>query len=345
MAEAFRVSQSKVKTYRRCKYAYHLKYREKLRRRRVSRPLQFGRLIHEAIEASIEGDDPLELLDNISFEKGKYFAAEREAYGEILEDVRIIIAEYLEYYKDDGLRYVRINKRSAEHEFNVEIAPGVELTGKLDAVAKTPNRLRWLMEHKSFSKAPNEDDYWRNLQSVTYIRAMEILGWPKVDGTLWDFVHSKAPSAPQILKSGSLSKKALNSLPTKVLQVIAHHGLDPDDYPTLIASAENNRRRYFHRVFTPVKADVVDMVFNDFLHTAVEMSRAPEDEKQKNIDKHCSWCDFEAICRAELQGLDVEYVKEKEYYINDHEQENAESEPPKQSSRGRNARNARRRPQ
>jgi hypothetical protein len=32
-----------------------------------------------------------------------------------------------------------------------------------------------------------------------------------------------------------------------------------------------------------------------------------------NIGRHCSFCDFEMLCRAEIQGSDVDYLKEREY--------------------------------
>ena len=164
----FKVSQSKVKTWRRCTEAYSLKYVDKLRRKRIKRPFMFGRIVHNMLEADANGDDPFDVLDQVSFDNQKLFAAEREMYGEIVEDLGTIMEAYFEYWPESDLLFVRKKGRSAEHLFEIEVLPGILWTGIIDGVARTPNKLRWLVEHKSFKKKVNEDHRWRNLQSVTY---------------------------------------------------------------------------------------------------------------------------------------------------------------------------------
>ena len=34
-----------------------------------------------------------------------------------------------------------------------------------------------------------------------------------------------------------------------------------------------------------------------------------------NIERHCSWCDYEPLCRARLQGNDFDFIKERQYEI------------------------------
>lgn len=314
MSNHFKVSQSKVKTYRRCHRAYHNKYVEKLKRKRVKRPLMFGRIVHDMIDAYANGDDPFEVLDNIGIENMKLFAAEKEMYGEIVDDIGIIMEDYFQHWPERDLVYLRRNRRSAEHEFEIELFPGVLWNGKIDGVAKTPNKLKWLVEHKTFTRMPGEDERWRNLQSVTYIRALDILGWQPVDGTCWDYIRSKAPPRPGLLKDKSLSKKKIDTLPTAILAAIEAHGLNVKDYESFIVSMESNRPNWFKRIHTPVGKEVVDKVFADFENTVREMVDKHGKVRDMNIDRHCGWCDFEPLCRAELQGLDVDYVKKKEYY-------------------------------
>lgn len=327
MTNIFRVSNSKIGTWRKCRLAYHLKYVEKLRRRRKSRPLQFGSMVHEMLEAWINGDDPFELLDTMAKKQGKLFRSEIDAFGDIVEDVRCIMTEYFEFYGEDSLMFIRKNGRGAEHKFEVELVDGVLLVGKIDALAKTPNKLRWIVEHKSFNQMPNEDNRWRNIQSAIYTRVNDILGWAPVDGTCWDYIHSKAPATPKVLKSGKMSQRGIDSLPSRVLATLEDHGLNPKDFKTMLDSVTNNRKKYFMRVFNPVKARVVDILWEDLKETAEEMVELHGHAKSRTIDRHCSWCDFEPICRAELQGSDAEYIKEKEYYVDkeDHSQDWADA--------------------
>lgn len=312
----FKVSQSKVKTWRRCHRAYHYKYVEKLRKKRKSRPLQFGSMIHEALEMHFNGDDAMDYFDRLRSDVAamRLFAQEREEYGDILVDCEDIIAEYLEYWDDRDLRPVRIAKRGAEHTFEIELFPDVIWNGKMDMIGKTPNKLRWLVEHKTYTRRPNDDDRWRNLQSCTYFRANDILGWPQLDGCLWDYVKSKPPAVPGTLKDGTLSAKNIDTLPSTVQRAIdAQPKSDPKAYTDLISKAEKNRAQYFHRVHTPVNSEVADVVFRDFETSVREMVEGHGKCSDMNIDKHCSWCDYEPLCRARLQGLDVDYVKEREY--------------------------------
>lgn len=316
MSNIFKVSQSKVKTFRRCHQAYHYRYVEKLRKRGKSRPLQFGTMIHEALERHFNGDDPREYFDELRNDVAamKLFAQERDEYGDILEDTQDIITDYLEFWNSDSLRPVRKARRGAEHTFEIELFDGVIWNGKIDAIAKTPNKLRWLVEHKTYSRRPNDDDRWRNLQSVTYFRANDILGWQPLDGCVWDYIKSKPPALPGTLKDGTLSTKKIDTLPSTVERVIAEH--DPDKLGKVDAlriMAEKNRPEYFQRIHTPVQRDVVDMVFADFEATIREMVDNHGCVSDMNIDKHCSWCDYEPLCRARLQGLDVDFVKERNY--------------------------------
>lgn len=309
----FRVSNSKVKTWRRCRHAYHLKYVEKLEKKRVSRPLQFGRLVHSMIEYHAQGLDPFAVLDELSVDDQKMFRAEREMYGDILADVRCIMSEYFDHHGEDSLIAVRINGRYAEHEFNVEIAPGIILTGKIDMIARTPNKLRWLVEHKSFSRLPSEDERWRNTQSIVYFKAMELLDWKGVDGVCWDYIHSKSPARPPILKNGTMTRKAMTTLPSRVREVIAENQLKEKDYRDVIEAAKGQRKYYFQRSFNPIKPAVVHHVWQDFVMSSKEMADCHGRSRERNIDRHCSWCDFEPICRAELSGHDTDFIRRNDY--------------------------------
>lgn len=327
----FKVSQSKVKCWRQCRQRYWYRYVEKLRRKLIPRPLQFGRMVHEMIEAEANGKDPMRHLNKISQRDDKMFRSQREEYGEIVQDTRWIMSEYFHYWdsqSDKRIEYVEMKGKSSEHSFELEIPKGkIVITGKIDNLARRPsNKTRWLAEHKSGKRIPNDDHRWRQLQSALYIRVVDMLGLPKLDGTLWDYIRSKPPSKPQVLKTGKMSARALDTLPVTVVDTLRKEGLDPKDkrFGPLMKMAEDNRRTYFQRVFTPVKENVVDFLYDDFLRSAREMAEThgDEDRVSMTIDRHCDWCEYEGLCRAKLQDLDIDFLKKKDYTI--HEKQPAE---------------------
>jgi hypothetical protein len=71
-----------------------------------SRPLQFGTMIHKALERHFNGDDALEYFEDLRKDVAamKLFAQEREEYGDILVDTKDIITDYLDYWPDGELR-------------------------------------------------------------------------------------------------------------------------------------------------------------------------------------------------------------------------------------------------
>lgn len=322
----FKTGQSKVKQWNECKFSYHLKHVERLRPKKTKRPFTFGGLVHKMLEEHAMGRDPFDVIENVPVADRKLFAAEVEMYGNILEDLEYIMTDYFDFWKKADIKYVSLNGRKAEHAFAIEIEDGLVFQGKIDAVGMWRGH-RSLVEHKTFKQRPDENFRWTNVQSSVYIRAMDILGWKSVDGTLWDYISSKPPSTPGILTSGKVSQANINTLPSKVRQFLSDNKFKTKDYPDLLAKAKANRENYFFRVFTPISKTIVDSMFNEFVESSRDMMENHGKRKTKNIGRHCSWCDFQDICRAELTGADSDFIKERNYVVEEksHEDEVAEA--------------------
>ena len=314
--DVFKASQSKTKLWLRCKRAYHYKYVEKLKRLRVGRPLQFGRIVHEMIEAYAKNEDPFELLDKIEIDQSKTFKAEQDMYGELVADIGFIMEDYFSYWggKDkNSIKPVKVNGSTAEHAFAIPLEPGLLLTGKIDMVGQTPDKMKWLVEHKSFNRRPSEEFRWVNIQSSVYLRVAEVLNYPSLDGTIWDYIHSKPPATPQQLKGGNISQAKIYTLPTKVKQFLSDNKLKVKDYPSLMKHAETCRGEYFFRIRNPVASKVVDVIYSDFIDAVKDMRDNHGKLKMRTIEKHCAWCDYEPLCKAELLGHDTKFIMKREY--------------------------------
>lgn len=318
MSNQYRVSQSKVKTYLRCRQAYHYKYVLKLKAKKKSRPLQFGTMIHGMIENYCNGEDPFGYFDTISPQDMAMIEENQDDFGDIITDCRDIMTGYLEEWSKldkKEHRFLRKAGQRAEHHFEIELLPDVIWNGKIDALIKTRDYgLRVIVEHKSFGNSmPGEDARWRDLQPASYFRACEMLGWGTFDGFYWDYIKSSPPKIPGVLKDGKLSQKSIDTLPCTVKRVIEERGERVSDYPSLMASAKANQEKRFTRISSSVSPQVVDYTFENFTRTVKEMVDNHGKPPIMSVDKHCSWCDYQPLCRARLQGNDFDFIKEREY--------------------------------
>jgi hypothetical protein len=316
-----------VSAWRTCRQKYHYAHVEQLMRKKKSRPLTFGSIIHSMIEADINGKNPFATLKKVEKEFGNLFREEREMYGDIIQDVKYIMTAYFDYWdgRPESIVYNPIGKFKCEIPYEIEIVDGILAKGTIDAVGKA-KKLNWLVEHKSHKVFPMPDHRWRNLQSVLYIRIVDMHGWGTLDGTCWDYIRSKPPTHPAILKSGLMSRAALDSLPDVVRDVLKANKLDLKKNMDIVEQQEKQLGSWFERVFTPVSKSIIDPVVNDYIDTAREMSELAGKSRTKTFGRHCEWCDFRQLCAAELQGHDVDFIKEREYGPNDYEDKRLETE-------------------
>lgn len=316
------VSQSKAARWNTCRASYNYKYNLKLGRRRVVRPLTFGSAVHKVIEDTTAGLSGLRLKKSLQdwakteLDKGKYFTAELEMFHEAVDEAWDVMREYTSFWPKDHLTYMPVKGKKAEHDIRWD-PPGEDftITGKIDAFARSKNKLKWLVEHKSGKNLMSEEDRWRSIQGALYITVGRELGFPDVDGMVWDMIRSKTPTKPRLLVNGTFSLAKLDSMPSVVIDTIKAAGQNPKDYPSLIASAEANRSQWFQRVFQPITENVRAHLYNEFTDTARDIIDNGHKVHRMTIGKHCGWCDYEPICRALMSGSDHEYVIEKEYTV------------------------------
>lgn len=310
----YKVSQSKVNTYRLCRAKFDYKEQQLLRRKAKSRPLTFGGIIHSMVEEHAEGRDAFKKLEQLAKTNERLFKEEREMYGEIVADTTYIMDAYFEYWRKDPIKFMKIDGKKTEQLIVTELVDGILFKGKMDGAAEY-KKLKLLVEHKSHKNIPNDDHRWRNVQSNIYIPMIERAFGVRLEGTLWDYVRSKPPTRPQILKDGSLSSRALDSLPQVVVDVIKENKLKTADYKKLIKEQEDNQKNWFQRTVTPVKPKVMKNIVDDFITTAREMADSVPIKPVRSIGLHCSWCDYEPLCRARFQGNDEDFIKEREYVV------------------------------
>lgn len=299
---------------------YWWKFVKMLQKVKRKRPFMFGTIIHTIAETEFEGGKWKKVLKEIELDNKQLFKREIEMYGNIIADIRDIMTDYFDYWNNhptDSVKPIAHAGRKSEHEFRIELDDGLWFTGKIDAAVKA-KKMKWAMEHKSFSRMPSEDERWRSVQAAVYLRALQEMGFPEIDGVLWDYVSSKPCNVPgELTKTGKVSQARIDSLPSRLRRWFDEEGLKEKNFKKLIEDAEANRRNRFIRIFSPVKKPIVNMIWEDFVDTAREMRDFHGKKKDQNIGRHCSWCDYQPLCKAEATGSDIDWIIARDYQQED----------------------------
>jgi hypothetical protein len=252
------ISYTEVNSYRRCPKSWEYKYKQGLKRKRKGIRLLRGSILHEMLDAYVErkihglkyeGPDPWDVLEGYAEEYGSYFEEEKELHGDIVGDCGKIFEGYLRKYRRDPLKY-------EESELGIELdlsvlgsgALPVKFVGFIDKIAVDPQ-----------------------------LGMINVKG--KIDGVCWDYGRAKAPTEPEILKSGALSKrKNLDCDVYTYRNAIRKAGLVEGDYADMLSHLEGKEDSFFERVFLPLpNNDMVVEVVNDFLQTTAEIQAKRED--------------------------------------------------------------------
>lgn len=320
----YKTSHSKVKLGRRCLAAYKYKYVFKIRKRVKSRPLLVGSLVHECIESYFkEGHYLPTIREWKAKEFNKMFKEEQALHGDIIPLVKTLMRGYIKNWKERNLKVIW-----AEKEFEVEIAPGIVLVGKIDARAEDEKGREWLMEHKTCKKMPGEEVRINDTQILVYSGVLPEIDEPPVVGVIWDYVRTKLPSKPELLKSGGLStRKNIDTTPEVYLREIKRHGLDPEGYQGILDELKTRRDNFYRDVKLPIKQTMVERVRDELIMTSTllweleERYENGEDLFARNLTRDCSWCDYQSLCHAELRGDDTEYLLKHDYVRKQDEKE------------------------
>lgn len=305
--------------------AYHYKYNEHLRPKKKSGALRRGSIIHECIEAYDSGRSWKKVF--IPFAKEFYrttFSEEIVEIGDIPKMVEELMENYQAIYDDDGLEYI-----GSEVHFQLPLIPGeVEIEGYLDAIVQDEASKIWCKETKTYKRNPDYDFLVMNTQSSLYLWAMAQLGY-KSQGTLWDIVRSKQPAVPQFTQTGKLSQKGIDSTPYTVTKWLLAQGLNPQDYQDLLSKVRPEN--YFTRSWVRINPVIASGVVEDFKDSSRQILRCGKQYRDRNLSKECAWCDYKPLCQAELQGLDVSFIRQKQFEISEGGRNNGKESSPKKA--------------
>ena len=321
------VSFSEVSSYRRCPKQWEYRYLKRIKRKFKGVRLLRGEILHEMLNAYVnskiikgyDGNDPWDVLEEYAEKFGAYFEEERDMHGDIIGDCGKIFEGYLRKYRKDPLTY-----EASEIKVELDLsklgsgAINVTFIGFIDKIARDAQDRRWIVDHKFLKSIPTADDRFAELQLLLYVWAYGMENpKDKLDGVCWDYARAKAPTEPEVLKSGELSKrKNLDCDPYTYLKVIRRERLDAKQYVDMLELLEGKEDTFFERVFLPKPStNMIIEVVNDFLQTAAEIQAKRDGGRcaRSMSTFNCNTCEFRTLCEAEVRGLDSDFIMKSEY--------------------------------
>lgn len=307
-----KISWSEIKQFRRCQRAWSYKYEEQLVPIKKPQPLYVGGLIHDCLQAHYSGKDWKEQLENKRREFYNLYDDMEEDLPAIVEG---IITRYLEHYKKDPLKVQKV-----EFEIDTKITSKIRVRGYIDALVKDKEGRLWIMERKSHKTIPNADARYLDLQTVLYMWLYQRQTGETPYGIIWDYLRTKLPTVPRLLKSGELSKaKSIDTDYKTYFNEIKKHNLNPKDYEELLFELQTTGR-YFERVKLPHPSKALtNSTTLDFMATAEEIVQIKSSNRPRvrNLMRDCTGCQYFSICNAERLGYDSTHIRKKEYQTKD----------------------------
>lgn len=325
------VTHSMLKSFRRCPRQFFYKYVQRLKPRvEKSRPLKMGTWMHYLLEEYYAGRDWKAKHLELSRQFRELFDEEQDALGDLPTDCKRLMLSYLWHYganKDDPFHGWDVERT----EFTIETPLGVGdaiYRGRVD-LAVHDRYGRWFVDHKNMKTFPDFTFRLNDSQSGLYLWAARQEGM-EVEGFIWNYLRTKAPSVPPLLKNGTrLSRAKCDTDYPTLVKAIRGHELDPEPYRQWLDVLKADRwqpdtvqtSHFFHRATLEKDDDMLDRVALEAAHTYARMREydwEAMDAVERVPDRSCTFmCSFTDLCSAELFQGEAPFLRRQQFKVGD----------------------------
>ena len=200
----------------------------------------------------------------------------------------------------------------AEKRIKYSLTASLKAVVVIDLVTKDRKGDHWLWEHKTTTNVPNDGHRFRDLQTTWAAAVLEEATGIRVAGVIWNYIRTKEPTVPELLKNGSLSRRSnIDTTWPVYLNAIRDAGLSVEDYydmRDLLAGRDTSV--FFPRYQVNLYAQE-SVLLGDFIRSAKEAASATRRNVQpiRSIDRHCDFCSYQKLCSAVIangHGADEE---------------------------------------
>lgn len=295
-----RYSHTALKLAQRCYKAWAYKYIERLEKAERPAHLERGSHLHNGLEYLYDETKEDDLIT---------------WWDESSEEDRDILSRYgLEYNAPEE------NWEVLHVEDDFEMAIGSHfVVFKPDLVVRI-NEEVWVVDHKTTKNIPDEYDPYNmtDFQHLLYIAGMRQI-YPETKGFIFNYIRTKAPTLPKLIKDGSRigNLRAMDTTAAILQDFAEAHGMDGmEDVQDKLNILRHTPNRYFQRHYIIVPDEAVDQAVADTQAVLDELAKKetlggpyPRHVLSKGTGyASCSNCDFQAICHADLLGINRDVV-------------------------------------
>lgn len=258
----------------------------------------------------------------------KLLPGEEERYSEggytLPEACRKILREYFYHYKNWPLPEDAVIL-GVEVEWKRE-HNGVEFEGKIDLVYYIPSLGLVVLRDWKTTKSPPDNEF-KFMETQLNLYPWGLVPWLMEHGfeakaathsaVEFDYLLTKIPTVPKINKDGTVSVRKIATTKRTVIDMVKEEDLKwgMKDVEHFMANYSTGTE-FFEQRMVPRNQKVIHRLLEENVETAKLMVPLLEAERKpiRHVGRHCTFmCDFLPLCKGELYGDDVRYMRKKHY--------------------------------
>lgn len=331
------VTPSEIQSYQRCRRAWDFTSANRQSLYRQGLPiaaLNIGSCVHYALAQHWRGRNWLEAVN-------EHYEATLQSYTDfytetvgappsdqelnVLFEQRnecqyLVGAYYDRYGHDNPTKPYRIVASEITFRVPLDSEYDIWLAGTIDRVFMDEDGSIGPIEIKTYRSAPKRDNWSFNFQVHAYAIALQLLTRQPVRLALYDGIRKKGPTEPDILKSGKVSKKWIDTTAEMYKNTVlrAHEGELPAEYLDIInrlrARDRSPMNAFVHRFRVPLYKSALDQVRWTMKVAAREMAYYPIIVPSKDW-QGCTMCRVKDLCDATYRGEPLDSLIAMNYRV------------------------------
>jgi len=300
------VSISEINSRLSCQVKHDFRFNKRLVPAEEREVLTLGKAVHIGLEAwYLTGD-----IEHALRAMREYL--ERSTYrDDLIQLTAGMLTGYIEHWRgqdDFEVLHVELAFRVPLTTPSGQASRIFDLVGRVDMVVRRPDGSIWVVEHKTVGV--KDAQYFRRLETDFQIRAYvwavsRFLGLP-VKGVLYNVLRAKLPVEPEILKNGSISKRANIDTTLEVFEAaLARTNCNPADYADIIEHLRTEDNSFFMRREMEIAPEDLRRWLLEMYHVTRDLRRSQFIYRNPTACSLHGGCEYRDVCSGLLPADEV----------------------------------------